>query len=203
MSKRPMTAAQVERAFAAIEKGHQLEGQQLSARVLDRARRILAGELSPDDAEVEMRDAFRKVIADEQEALRAAHSRALVGRLTEVLSPLLVSTLAGSADTQAATKWARPAGPGPEVEATERLMVAEQAWRAIREAEGDDVARAWFVGGNPRLNDDTPTTAIREARFAEIATVFRALMDDSFSGSPQSARAGHPGAPPRKRETDP
>lgn len=62
MSKRPLTSAQVEQALAAIEKGHQLEGKQLSASALDRARRILTGELSPEDARLEMDAAIQAIV---------------------------------------------------------------------------------------------------------------------------------------------
>lgn len=62
MSKRSLTSAQVEQALAAIEKGHQLEGKQLSASALDRARRILTGELSPEDARLEMDTAIQAIV---------------------------------------------------------------------------------------------------------------------------------------------
>ncbi|WP_285362918.1 hypothetical protein [Microbacterium sp. LMC-P-041] len=62
MDGQRFTPAQVEHALAAIEKGHQLEGQQPSARALDRARRILTGELSVDEAEIEMLDAVAEII---------------------------------------------------------------------------------------------------------------------------------------------
>ncbi|MDP3949510.1 hypothetical protein [Microbacterium sp.] len=49
-------------------------------------------------------------------------------------------------------------------------------------AEGEQVARLWFVGGNPWLRDNTPITAIREDRFDEVANAVQALLDDSFGG---------------------
>lgn len=182
MSERPLTPAQADRVFAAIEKGHQLEGQHPSVSALDRDRRILAGELSPEDAEAEMRDALQQVIADEQETLRMADSRALVRRLTQVLGPTLVSPLAGATNTRGATTRVTPEGPNPNTEAIKRLRCAEAAWRALSEAESDDVARAWFVGGNPRLGEDTPVTAIREGRFTEVVNAVRSFVHDSFSG---------------------
>ncbi|WEG08620.1 hypothetical protein PU630_15450 [Microbacterium horticulturae] len=35
-------------------------------------------------------------------------------------------------------------------------------------AEGHQVARQWFIGGNPHLHDETPITAIREDRHEEV-----------------------------------
>ncbi|WP_136040653.1 MULTISPECIES: hypothetical protein [unclassified Microbacterium] len=66
MDEQRLTPAQVDHALAAIEKGHQLEGQQPSARALDRARRILSGELSAGEAEIEMQDAVNKIVERER-----------------------------------------------------------------------------------------------------------------------------------------
>lgn len=67
MDGQRLTPAQVEHALAAIERGHQLEGQQPSARALDRARRILTGELSADEAQIEMHDAVREIVEREKD----------------------------------------------------------------------------------------------------------------------------------------
>lgn len=66
MDGQSLTPAQVEHALAAIEKGHQREGQQPSLRALERARRILSGELSAGDAEIEMRDAVNEIVGRER-----------------------------------------------------------------------------------------------------------------------------------------
>ncbi|MER7447543.1 hypothetical protein [Microbacterium sp. NPDC097977] len=106
----------------------------------------------------------------------------LVQYLNEALGPTLVSTLAGSKETQIALAWAQEHGARPDAAALSRLEVAGSVWRTVREAEGDDVARAWFIGGNPWLRDDTAITAIREGRFEEVIAAAQALVDDSFSG---------------------
>nr|WP_201471368.1 hypothetical protein [Microbacterium hydrocarbonoxydans] len=63
---KPLTPAEVERAVAMIEKGHQLEGQQLDAETLDRAKRILTREISPDEARIELRDALQAIVESER-----------------------------------------------------------------------------------------------------------------------------------------
>lgn len=108
--------------------------------------------------------------------------RRLAHHLTDVLGSTLVSTLAGSTDTRAAAGWGHADGSAPNTEAILRLECAEDAWRKISGAEGDDVARAWFVGGNPWLHGDTAITAIREGRFDEVAIATRAYLEDSFTG---------------------
>ncbi|MDR6144105.1 hypothetical protein QE375_003659 [Microbacterium foliorum] len=188
MNKRSLTPGEVRRALAAIDKGHELEGKQLSARDLDRAQRILAGKLSPEEARAELKEALTEAIEDERRHVEAmgwtdaAPARALARHLTAVLGPTLVSTLAGSKELRAATGWRSPDGPLPSADASLRLECAYDAWQKVSAIEGVDVARAWFIGGNPWLGDDSPIAAIREGRFEEVANAARACVDDSFSG---------------------
>ncbi|CAH0123724.1 hypothetical protein SRABI98_00030 [Microbacterium sp. Bi98] len=66
MKDLPLTSPGVDRNLAAIEIGHQLEGQQPSVESLDRARRILVGELSPQDARAEMVAELQVIVARER-----------------------------------------------------------------------------------------------------------------------------------------
>lgn len=93
-----------------------------------------------------------------------------------------MSTLAGSKDTRAAIRWARQEGSEPDGEAILRLECAQETWRRVSAIEGDDVARLWFVGANPWLNEDTAVTAIREGRFKQVRDAVQALADESFGG---------------------
>ncbi|MEC5150577.1 hypothetical protein [Cryobacterium sp. GrIS_2_6] len=63
-----------------------------------------------------------------------------------------------------------------------RLQFAYEQWTKLVEAEGEHVARAWFIGANPWLDYDTPITAIREDRFKETGHAVQAIIDDTFSG---------------------
>lgn len=60
--------ADVEQALAAIEKGQQLAGHFPDAEDLDRARRILTGELSPEAARAEVRESVARILAEERGA---------------------------------------------------------------------------------------------------------------------------------------
>lgn len=120
---------------------------------------------------------------------KAAHQRATklglretVRRLNTSLGATLVSALAGVKDTKLAHKWAKDEGPQPRPEAVQRLVFAYAQWQLVAEAEGEHVARVWFIGANPWLEHDTPIDGIREGRYKEVATAARALVDDSFSG---------------------
>lgn len=62
----------VDQALAVVEKGQQLAGHFPSADDLDRARRVLTGELSTDAARAEVRDVLAQLVEEER---TAAHGR--------------------------------------------------------------------------------------------------------------------------------
>jgi hypothetical protein len=118
-----------------------------------------------------------------------AHTRSLkldirevARRLNSSLGGTLVASLAGSKDAKLPYRWAKVDGPTPKNEAMRRLQFAYEQWTLLSEAEGEHVARAWFIGANPWLEYDTPVTAIREDRFRDAGKAAQAVIDDSFSG---------------------
>lgn len=127
--------------------------------------------------------------ADAQASHNAPYRRAIAldvrevtRRLNAALGGTLVSALAGSSDTKSSHKWAKATGPQPRPETVKRLVFAYEQWQKVIEAEGEHVARVWFIGANPWLDYDTPVNAIREGRLPEVAAAAQALVDDSFSG---------------------
>jgi hypothetical protein len=99
-------------------------------------------------------------------------------QLNSHLGPTLVAALAGASDKSQAIRWARPDGPDPRPEAVRRLQLAHRAWTHLAIGENEHIARAWFVGGNPFLNEDTPITAIREDRGTAVMSAVTALLED-------------------------
>lgn len=79
-------------------------------------------------------------------------------------------------------EWARVGGAQPDVHAVQRLRCAHEQWRRVADAEGDHVARAWFISANPWLGDDTPANAIRLDQYQQVAAAVQALVNDSYSG---------------------
>lgn len=65
MEQQPLTPTQIRRALALIEKGQQLGGHQPDTESLDRARRILTRDLSPEDARIEL-DAALQALVDRE-----------------------------------------------------------------------------------------------------------------------------------------
>lgn len=59
----------VAQSLALIEKGQQLAWHFPDTEDMDRARRILAGALSPEFAEVEFCDVLARIVEDERAAL--------------------------------------------------------------------------------------------------------------------------------------
>lgn len=108
--------------------------------------------------------------------------REITRRLNTALGGTLVSALAGSKDAKASHKWAKETGPQPRPEAVKRLAFAYEQWQKVSDAEGEHVARVWFIGANPWLDYDTPVNAIRENHLKEVAAAAQSLVDDSFSG---------------------
>lgn len=66
MDQQPLSSSDAARALALVKKGQQLGGHQPTAADLDRARRILVGELSPEDARTEMHAALQALVEDER-----------------------------------------------------------------------------------------------------------------------------------------
>lgn len=108
--------------------------------------------------------------------------REVVRRLNAALGATLVAGLAGSKDRKNSYKWAQQDGPTPNAAAVKRLQFAYTQWALVSEAEGEHVARMWFIGANPWLDHDSPVDAIREDRFREVAAAAAAMVDDGFIG---------------------
>ena len=109
-------------------------------------------------------------------------SQAAAVFLVQALGPTLVAALSGTRDRKLPEAWTKDSGPEPDSDAAARLNAALSCWNLVAGAEGPDVARAWFIGGNPWLDDDTPVTAIREGWFGETAVAAQAMAEGSFSG---------------------
>ena len=107
--------------------------------------------------------------------------RERVRRLNGGLGPTLVSALSGAADSQHARSWAKGAST-PDTKAAQRIHAGYVVWRKVVEAEGEVVARAWFVGANPWLGGDSPVNALRLGQFDQVEIAAKALTEDAFSG---------------------
>ena len=111
-----------------------------------------------------------------------AHARAVgsqfvdvVISLVEILGRPLTAVLVGK-DSKTIARWAaQPTRITPDDEKTLRdaLQVAE----TIMAIDAASVARAWFMGMNPQLNDDSPVEALADGRAREVLAAARAYVN--------------------------
>jgi hypothetical protein len=106
----------------------------------------------------------------------------LVGELVAELGPTAVQAMTGTRDRSVPAAWARPNGPTPRSGTQSQLRLGFRVWIMIREAEGPRIAAAWMTGANPRLGEDTPLTAIREMRAADVVGAAEAFIDGTYVG---------------------
>ena len=93
------------------------------------------------------------------------------------LGPTLVAVLANASDRKVPHRWAKADGPEPRDESQRRLLQAHRVWKLISAAEDQSVARAWFVGANPRLDEEAPVMALREGRLREVMSAAEAFVE--------------------------
>lgn len=111
-----------------------------------------------------------------------AHERAVsfeikdVARyLQEALGQRLVAFMAEVSDSKQVGRWAQ-GSQAPREEAERRLRAAFQIFHFLLAEESPHVIRAWFIGMNPQLDDDSPAEAIRDGRLKEALAAARAFV---------------------------
>lgn len=100
----------------------------------------------------------------------------LCRQLVSHLGPTLVATLANVRDQKLPHKWAQADGPVPRSESLRRLQAAHRAWAMISQSDSDHVARAWFIGANPRLNEEAPVMRLREGDVGAVLAAAKAFV---------------------------
>ena len=101
----------------------------------------------------------------------------VVAELNDGLGATLVALLAAVRDRKLPYKWAKPNGPVPGPESYRRLQAAHRAWTLIRQADDDYVARNWFIGANPRLNEQPPVMRLRDGDVPAVMAAAQAFVD--------------------------
>jgi hypothetical protein len=112
-------------------------------------------------------EAHRKTVSSEIDDIAAF--------LQEMLGRNLVAYLSNVADPKMVTRWAR-AENQPRPESEKRLRAAFQVIQLLLSADSSHVARAWFIGMNPQLEDDAPAQAIRDGRFKDVLIAAKAYV---------------------------
>lgn len=113
---------------------------------------------------------------------RSAHGQAvakgipeIVGRLRAVLGRDVVAVLV-KRTPRAVSRWvAGDAEPPAREDAL--LRDAFQIVQVLGEVEPDEVIRAWFMGMNPQLGDESPIEALRDGRVRDAMAAARAFVN--------------------------
>jgi hypothetical protein len=115
-----------------------------------------------------------------EHATREAH-RATVQSTTqdvaayvqEVLGQKLVAYIV-DADPKTVGRWTT--GTKPRSEAEARLRAVHMILRLLLTEESPHTVRAWFVGLNPQLDDESPAGAIREGRDRDALVAAKSFL---------------------------
>ena len=74
------------------------------------------------------------------------------------------------------TRWTKAAVRPPH--ASEQLLRDTfQVFELLTSAESADVARAWFMGMNPQLDDESPAEALSTGRARDVMAAARAFIN--------------------------
>ena len=106
------------------------------------------------------------VSSDQKEALRA---------LVAALGKYTVAAIFGKG-APTIERWLK-SGVSTKVEDERRLRDAFQAFSLVEEADDADVARAWFLGMNPELGDDSPVEQLAAGNARAVLAAARSYVN--------------------------
>lgn len=95
--------------------------------------------------------------------------------LQDNFSQRVAAYIAGIEDAKQVGRWCRGLN-APRFDSEVRLRTAYQVFKIIEDGENQHTARAWMMGMNPQLEDDSPLKAIAEDRFKEVMAAARSYL---------------------------
>lgn len=102
-----------------------------------------------------------------------------VGYLNTKIGPTLIAASIGLRDRSVISLASENLDEVLSVEHKLRLDALLDVWATVSKSEGDDIARAWFIGANPWLGGESVVTAIREGRFDQVIVAAHAMVEDT------------------------
>lgn len=108
--------------------------------------------------------------------------QAVVAELIDLLGAPLVAVVGGVSETRAVQQWMDSRAPQrPNV-----LRFALQIATMIARTNDRELARAWFEGANPQLDDQIPALLLRDRPLADVqANLMSAARSFALRGGPQ------------------
>jgi hypothetical protein len=64
----------------------------------------------------------------------------------------------------------------PRADAEARLRFAYQVFHPLQSEESPHTVRAWFIGLNPQLADESPSSMIQEGNYKDVLIAARAFL---------------------------
>jgi hypothetical protein len=124
----------------------------------------------------------KEIMPQLRSAPQDAHRKAVestikdvVEYMQEVLGQKLVAYIAEVANPRTVGRWA--AGERtPRTEHEQRLRCAYQTFQLLLAEESPHTVRAWFLGLNPQLDDESPAQSIREGNFRNVLVAAKAFL---------------------------
>jgi hypothetical protein len=84
--------------------------------------------------------------------------------------------MVGVEDPKTVGRWASERRLPKDLEVERRLRDAHQIFRLLLTKESPYTVRAWFVGLNPQLDDESPAAAIRDGRTRDVLVAAKAFL---------------------------
>ena len=100
----------------------------------------------------------------------------IVTFLQDLLSRRLVAYVAGVKDAKTVSRWAKEEVGEVRKESEARLRGVYEIAQLLLQFDSAQVVRAWFIGLNPQLGDESPADAIHEGRLKEAKAAARAFV---------------------------
>jgi hypothetical protein len=95
--------------------------------------------------------------------------------LQEVLGQKLTAHIAGVSDPRTVSRWIKgDRDPRPDSEA--RIVAAFQTFQLLLTEEAPQTVRAWFLGLNPQLGDQSPVEALRDGEYRATLGAAKAFL---------------------------
>lgn len=94
--------------------------------------------------------------------------------LADVLGYELVAYITGK-NVKTVRRWADGA-TSPRLSSEKLLHAAAYVFQTILESDSDHVARAWFIGLNPQLDDVAPADVLRDGGVKAVVTAAKAFV---------------------------
>ena len=106
-----------------------------------------------------------------------ASVKEIAGLLQELLSRRLTAYISGVDSGKTVARWA--SGQVTEIrnqETEQRLRTAYEIVRLLLGQDSPQTVRAWFIGLNPQLGDESPAQALHDGDLKEALAAARAFI---------------------------